>query len=119
MESNLALGNDCDITRITYVGSVGSTYGVLRFDVQPDTEDIGAHFNTGEAGYDLTLYVQTNETNVQSAVASGMLGGLSTGNSWGDIDSPSTVESLLPSKSDGVSLMIGLGRLDSWTAWSE
>ena len=58
------LGNDSDVTRIIYLDSLGSTSGVLRFNDHPDTKDIGTYFNTGGAGNDLTLYIQTSKTNV-------------------------------------------------------
>ena len=108
MEGDLTLGNDSAVTRIIYLDSVGSKNGVLRLNDHPDTKDIGAYFNTGGAGNNLTLYIQTNKTNVQSAAVSGMLSGLNRGNNWIDLDLPAAMDSLLSSLSDGDSLIIGL-----------
>ncbi len=113
VEGDLTLGNDSEVTRITYFDSVGSIDGVLRLNDHPDTKSIGAYFNTGGAGNDLTLYIQTSKTNVQSAAVSGMLSGLTRGNNWIHLDTPDAIDSLLSDLSDGDLLIIGLGRPSS------
>ena len=113
VEGNLTLGNDSDITRIIYLDSVGSTDGVLRLNDLLDTENIGAYFNTGGAGNDLTLYIQTSKTNLRSAGVSGMLSGMISGTDWIDLNTPDAMDILLSELSDGDSLIIGLGRSSS------
>ncbi|MDE2716145.1 MAG: hypothetical protein OXI33_03895 [Chloroflexota bacterium] len=113
LSGDLTLGNDSDVTRIIYLDSVRTSNGVLRLNDHPDTKDIGEYFNTGGAGNDLRLYIQTSKTNVQSAAVSGMLSGMTRGNNWIDLDTPDAIDSLLSDLSDGDLLIIGLGRPSS------
>lgn len=85
----------------------------MSLNDHPATDDIGAYFDTGGAGNDLTLYIQTNKTNVHSAAVSGMLSGLTRGNNRIYLDTPASMDSLLSVLSDGDSLIIGLGRPSS------